>query len=80
MERLALIIVIIVLIAFLSLLVWLYPIQINLDRIEYDENGKAVYVIELVISNNIRMYDVSISNFILKRIQWKEVIKWEMMY
>ena len=79
MERLALIIVI-VLIAFLSLLVWLYPIQINLDRIEYDENGKAVYVIELVIGNNIKMYDVSISNFILKRIQWKEVIKWEMMY
>ena len=79
MERLALIIVI-VLIAFLSLLVWLYPIQINLDRIEYDENDKAVYVIELVIGNNIRMYDVSISNFILKRIQWKEVIKWEMMY
>jgi len=68
MERLALIIVI-VLIAFLSLFVWLYPIQINLDRIEYDENDKAVYVIELVIGNNIRMYDVSISNFILKRIQ-----------
>jgi len=68
MERLALIIVI-VLIAFLSLLVWLYPIQINLDRIEYNENDEAIYVIELVIGNNIRMYDVSISNFILKRIQ-----------